>query len=130
MTASPDARIANFARTLEQRAEALENSIARERTRREDWAARANEVPDSGDDSAANQQHAIEQAEMDREIAELRAIRLAQHRLNDGEYGYCIDCGDDIPERRLIAQPAAERCVHCQERHERQMGGNRQLLAQ
>ena len=40
-------------------------------------------------------------------------------RLNSGEYGICVECGDDIPEKRLLAYPFALRCVDCQEEVER-----------
>lgn len=36
-------------------------------------------------------------------------------KLDDGTYGVCIDCGDDICVRRLLAVPAALRCLACQE---------------
>lgn len=31
----------------------------------------------------------------------------------EGEYGLCIDCGADIPRRRLLATPDLERCTQC-----------------
>ncbi len=39
-----------------------------------------------------------------------RAIQKAQ----EGTYGICDDCDDDIPEERLKAAPGATRCVVCQ----------------
>ena len=43
----------------------------------------------------------------------------ALERVATGEYGCCVDCGDDIARERLIANPAAARCTECQERSER-----------
>jgi RNA polymerase-binding transcription factor DksA len=37
-----------------------------------------------------------------------------------GEYGICVDCGNDIGAARLAAQPAALRCVACQTVAEKQ----------
>jgi DnaK suppressor protein len=34
---------------------------------------------------------------------------------NDGSYGVCADCGDEISERRLRAVPFATRCLPCQQ---------------
>jgi RNA polymerase-binding transcription factor DksA len=39
--------------------------------------------------------------------------------MRDGTYGECIDCGCDIPEERLLANPIAVRCVQCQDMFER-----------
>jgi len=41
------------------------------------------------------------------------------HRIHDGSYGRCSDCGLEIGRERLLAQPSAERCVRCQERIEK-----------
>jgi len=35
-------------------------------------------------------------------------------RMDSGEYGICEDCGEDIGLARLMANPAARLCVHCQ----------------
>jgi RNA polymerase-binding transcription factor DksA len=45
----------------------------------------------------------------------------ALHRLDDGTYGTCADCGLPIPQRRLRARPEATRCVDCQSAREQQM---------
>jgi DnaK suppressor protein len=37
----------------------------------------------------------------------------------DGTYGICIDCGGEIPFERLQAQPAALRCIACQNAYEK-----------
>ncbi len=42
-------------------------------------------------------------------------INSALARLETGTYGSCQDCGRAIGERRLLAEPEARRCIHCQE---------------
>lgn len=59
-----------------------------------------------------------ENAAVAREVRELRDIEAARSRIAAGEAGICIDCGDDIPFARLEAQPAAARCVPCQDLYE------------
>jgi RNA polymerase-binding transcription factor DksA len=51
-----------------------------------------------------------------REILEARVRQLndAQDRLMDGGYGRCAECGDEIDERRLTADPATTLCLECQ----------------
>lgn len=54
-----------------------------------------------------------------RHIGELRDIDEARRRMREGSYGFCIDCGEAIAFERLRAQPAAARCIGCQEQHDR-----------
>ena len=46
---------------------------------------------------------------------ELNQIQHALERLDAGEYGSCIDCGNAISEQRLEAIPFAEKCIKCAE---------------
>jgi RNA polymerase-binding transcription factor DksA len=71
-----------------------------------------------GDAGSAASQADVEIAEARRDIAELAAVRMAQARMDEGNYGDCTDCGAPIPVPRLRAQPAAPRCVTCQEKQE------------
>lgn len=50
---------------------------------------------------------------------ELDQINGALNRIESGDYGVCIDCGVEIPEPRLIANPFALRCVACEEKREK-----------
>lgn len=56
------------------------------------------------------------QAHARRELAEIAAARA---RLEAGNYGICADCGQGIPQPRLLACPTARRCMPCQDQHER-----------
>jgi RNA polymerase-binding transcription factor DksA len=62
---------------------------------------------------------AVEAADEDRDLQELRDIEAAQRRLEDGSYGVCTDCGADVGFERLHAEPEAARCIDCQRRHEK-----------
>jgi DnaK suppressor protein len=48
-----------------------------------------------------------------RRHAERGRIAAALKRIGDGEYGYCLGCGDMIPIPRLEIDPAAAQCVGC-----------------
>jgi RNA polymerase-binding protein DksA len=50
---------------------------------------------------------------------ELIQINRALDRIDAGEYGFCADCGAEIPERRLAALPFTTLCVRCAERRDR-----------
>jgi DnaK suppressor protein len=45
--------------------------------------------------------------------AELGRIRAALQRIEEGEYGYCINCGEAIAEKRLNFDPSLATCVDC-----------------
>jgi RNA polymerase-binding transcription factor DksA len=47
------------------------------------------------------------------ELLELRTIEAALARVAEGEYGYCVDCGDKISEERLDVLPATPKCRKC-----------------
>lgn len=46
----------------------------------------------------------------------LREVNAALDRLDGGDYGVCVECGEPINHRRLLAIPWAARCIQCQER--------------
>lgn len=50
----------------------------------------------------------------------LREVGEALMRIEDGDYGKCVDCEKDIPEKRLEVFPAAKRCVECKARFEKE----------
>ncbi|MBI1235609.1 MAG: TraR/DksA family transcriptional regulator [Alphaproteobacteria bacterium] len=43
----------------------------------------------------------------------IRQIDAALKRLDDGEYGWCVECGEEIAPKRLDSDPAAPRCSAC-----------------
>lgn len=77
---------------------------------------------DSGDLSVADDTTTNDFADARRDLGEYHSGVAALARLDAGDYGTCVDCGEPIPERRLLAQPFAVRCLACQERAERASG--------
>jgi RNA polymerase-binding protein DksA len=49
----------------------------------------------------------------------LADIDVAIKRIEDDEFGICIECEEEIPVERLIVFPYAKRCISCQTRHEK-----------
>lgn len=74
------------------------------------------------DDGAADAAAEMEVAMVIRESWELQEIEAALARIDDGSYGICTDCGEEIGMARLKASPAARRCLPCQEKNERLRG--------
>jgi DnaK suppressor protein len=78
------------------------------------------EPGDSGDESLATSLVNFNLTTLDRHIQAIRDIESTFQRIRDGEYGVCIDCGDEVAFNRLEAYPTAKRCVVCQEKREKQ----------
>ncbi|MBI3383211.1 MAG: TraR/DksA family transcriptional regulator [Aquabacterium sp.] len=56
------------------------------------------------------------------EQTELAATRQALERIENGEYGFCTECGDPIGAARLEVLPQAHLCVGCQDMLEHRQG--------
>lgn len=107
--------------TLEQRRSTLRVEVQEVKQERSTApSAMRGEVGDEGEIGEQRTRDAVRSAEELRDTAELREIDAALRRIEEGSYGLCSVCGIAIPLARLRVQPTAERCVDCQERHERQ----------
>ena len=49
----------------------------------------------------------------------MNRLSAALYRLNEGDYGTCVECGEPISPARLHALPEVQTCVRCQDRIER-----------
>jgi DnaK suppressor protein len=61
----------------------------------------------------AMQVQAMALAQARRRVSERAAIDAALARIDAGEYGYCVKCGDDIAAARLEHNPATSTCIQC-----------------
>lgn len=86
-------------------------------------------VYDAADSSEADIQEDIEFALIQMKAETLTRINEALVRLEEGQYGFCYECGDDIAEARLRALPFAVRCKDCEEAREKALQRDR-ILAQ
>ena len=76
------------------------------------------EVLDEGESSEVDIQEEIEFALIQMKAETLNKIDAALRRLEEGTYGECFECGDEIAEARLRALPFAVRCKDCEEARE------------
>jgi len=53
------------------------------------------------------------------QLERLKSIEEALRKLEEGTYGYCEECGEPIPIKRLKVLPFARYCVRCQEKIEK-----------
>lgn len=49
----------------------------------------------------------------------IRELRDTLARIENGTYGVCSDCEEEIPEKRLMARPTTRFCIACQETREK-----------
>ena len=75
--------------------------------------------PDQMDRAQIESNAALDLRTRDRERKLLQKIEAALRRIEDGNYGYCIETDEPINLRRLEARPIASLSLHAQERHER-----------
>jgi DnaK suppressor protein len=76
------------------------------------------DVLDEGESCEIDFQAEIGFALLQIKVETLNAIDAALRRLDEGTYGDCVECGDEIHEARLRALPFAVRCRECEETRE------------
>src|SRR5450631_4203001 len=77
-------------------------------------------------------QHAAERElairNLDRESQLLRNVRGALRRLDEGTFGVCLHCEEDISPKRLAAVPWTAFCIQCQEVADRSQSGDAEMF--
>lgn len=79
---------------------------------------RVDSVPDVGDQALLDSERGRDISILEMRNRVRQQIDDALMRLEEGNYGFCADCGVEISEKRLKAVPFARRCVACQEKEE------------
>ena len=93
---------------LEQEADKTVNHMKKESINYADPNDRASQESDFG----------LELRTRDRERKLLKKIQQSLHRIENGNYGYCDETGEEIGLKRLEARPVATLCLEAQERRE------------
>lgn len=75
--------------------------------------------PDPNDRATQESDRNFELRIRDRERRLLNKIREALERIEDGTFGICETCGDEISEARLKARPVTTLCIDCKMEEER-----------
>jgi DnaK suppressor protein len=120
MSELAEADLRDLQRRLDQREAQLQAEVRSGRAAAGDKpsAVPRSHVQDDGEVAEERMRGAVRHADEERDIEELRQIEAARERMAQDRYGRCVDCDADIPLARLQAQPAAERCLGCQEAYE------------
>jgi DnaK suppressor protein len=85
---------------------------------RAEGSEKDHEVLDPGETSEVDIQEDIEFALIQMKAETLNKINEALSRLEEGTYGHCFECAEEIAQPRLRALPFAVRCKDCEEARE------------
>jgi DnaK suppressor protein len=117
---SKSARYADLKKILEDRRREIMSEVQGKirDVRAEGTTQKLHEVFDAGESSEADIQEDIEFALIQMKAETLQKINEALTRLEEGVYGNCYECGEEIAQPRLRALPFAVRCKDCEEARE------------
>jgi DnaK suppressor protein len=73
---------------------------------------------DPADRATAESDRAFTLRLRDRERRLIKKIKEAIERIDDGTYGDCVECGEEISIPRLKARPVTTLCIKCKSRQE------------
>lgn len=82
-------------------------------------------IPDPNDRATMESDRSFELRIRGRERKLMEKVEEALVRIDDGSYGICAGCGEDIAIKRLDARPVAKYCIDCktkQEQREKEQG--------
>jgi DnaK suppressor protein len=101
---------------LEKRDEIVKKA---KQTLEEDMTLDANDLPDEMDLASSEYLQSFTFRLRGREKAFLDKIQKALQKIEDGSFGVCEECGEEISIKRLEARPETTLCIRCKEDQER-----------
>ena len=105
-----DAQTAHFREILQNWKRELMEEVDRTVHHMQDEAAN---FPDPNDRATQESEFTMELRTRDRERKLIKKIDESLDNLENGEYGYCEQCGVEIGVQRLEARPTANLCIDC-----------------
>jgi DnaK suppressor protein len=84
----------------------------------EDMTGDAENFADPADRASHESDRSFTLRLRDRERKLIRKIQEAMARIEDGTFGVCDECGEDIGVKRLKARPVTTQCIKCKSRQE------------
>jgi len=112
------AQLKKFRILLEEKREELVRKA--KQTLDEDMTLDVNDLPDEMDLASSEYLQSFTFRLRGREKSFLDKINKAIAKIDDGSFGVCEECGEDISVKRLEARPETTLCIRCKEDQERQ----------
>jgi DnaK suppressor protein len=124
-----EARFDELRRMLQQRRDEIAGEVKHKMrdVRADATQSGGHRLTDTNGVSEADIHEDIEFALLQMKAETLGKINAALERLEEGTYGYCYECGEEIARQRLRALPFAERCRDCEEVRELELSRERTL---
>jgi len=104
-----------FRKWLTQR---LDESLGKAQDTLVDISDLRDKLPDEMDQASLSSDMGFTLRIRDREAKLIRKIIDALERLEDGTFGICEECGEEIPVKRLMARPVTTLCIECKKEQE------------
>jgi len=117
-SATKGSRYTELKKMLEERRRELMSEVQGKIRDARAEGGKERDVLDQGESSEVDIQEDIEFALIQMKAETLNKIDAALRRLEEGTYGDCFECGEEISEARLRALPFAVRCKDCEEARE------------
>jgi DnaK suppressor protein len=110
-------KLETFNKRLEERQQVLRKAVSR--TEEDVRIAADQDAADIADraTSSYTKEFLFSQSNNDRQL--LQMVETALQRIREGEFGECVNCGNEINPKRLEAVPWTRYCIACQEKLEK-----------
>lgn len=95
------------------------NVLYNNRVLRDDFEVNTDDRMDDVDQASADAEQALRMRLRNRELLLLKKVDEALRRIDEGSFGTCSSCENDIEIKRLEARPTATLCIACKEDEER-----------
>jgi DnaK suppressor protein len=109
-------KLKKFKKIFEAQRKAI---LFNDRIVREDFEVNGDDRFDEIDQAQTDMEQSMRMRLRNREMLYIKKVDDALLRIEDGSFGECDACGEDIELRRLEARPTANLCVGCKEEQER-----------
>lgn len=100
------------------------NLLFNDRIVREDFSVNDDDRMDELDQASTDIEQSMRMRLCNRETLYVKKVEEALARIDEGTFGECLECGEDIELKRLEARPTATLCVNCKEDQEKREGMN------
>jgi len=88
------------------------------------FALKNEEQKDEVDQASADYERSQMLRFRNRDVFYAKKLKKALEKMEEGEYGICVDCDSDINFKRLLARPTADLCISCKDEAEREEQSN------
>lgn len=109
--------LTRFKKLLEERKQALVNAMSD--SKEQGLGFNSEDLPDEIDLATSEADQSMNLRLRDRERVLLKKIDRTLEKIEEGDFGICESCSEEISVKRLEARPVTDLCIRCKEEQER-----------